>query len=184
MERVGFIFLTSDSSYVLEQISMLKKYGIKKIATNEEEISSLKNGDEVIIYELRSLGKSVTQLNSFFKYLRQKKIKIILLSKRYDYLNLSNEQLFKVVEELSKMESFIISERTTKGIRKARNSGRVGGRPKISDKKIKKIKYLYLTQSYTLRRIDEECNVSLGTVCKYIHNYYYIFLKNAILIIY
>lgn len=168
MERIGYVFSSLDYTYTEEQFSVIQSFGIKKIIIDEEEISNLKKGDELIVYELKSLGKSITQLAPFFAYLDKNDIKLTILSKNYDYPNLSNKQMLNIITELADMESFIISERTTKGIQKARRSGRIGGRPKIPDETIEKIKYLYHSQSYTLRKIAEECNVSLGTAYKYI----------------
>lgn len=170
MERIGYVFSSLDYTYIEEQISVIKSFGITKIIIDEEEISNLKKGDELIIYELKSLGKSITQLAPFFAYLDKNDIKLTILSKIYDYPNLSNKQMLNLITELADMESFIISERTTKGIQKARRSGRIGGRPKISNETIERIKYLYHSQSYTLRKIAEECNVSLGTAYKYIQD--------------
>jgi DNA invertase Pin-like site-specific DNA recombinase len=66
------------------------------------------------------------------------------------------------------MDTFVISERTSRGIQDAKVKGVIGGRPKVSDLKIEKIKYLYEKRGYTLREIADECEVSLGTAYKYI----------------
>jgi DNA invertase Pin-like site-specific DNA recombinase len=157
MEKIGYVFSSLDDTYIKEQIEAIKNFGVKKIILDEEEFNSLRRGDELIVYELKSLGKSITQLATFFNFLEKKEVKLIIISKN-----------FNLVDELAEMESFIISERTTKGIQNARRNGRVGGRPKISEEKIEEIRYLYHNQSYTLRKIAEECNVSLGTAYKYI----------------
>lgn len=168
MEKMGYIFSSLDDTYIKRQIEAIKNIGVKKISLDEEEFNGLQKGDELIVYELKSLGKSITQLAIFFNFLEKKEIKLTVISKNFDYPYVSNKQFFNLVAELADMESFIISERTTKGIQMARRSGRVGGRPKISEEKIEEIKYLYHNQSYTLRRISEECKVSLGTAYKYI----------------
>lgn len=101
--------------------------------------------------------------------LDKKDVKITIISKSKDYPDVTDEQFINLVVELADLESFVISERTTKGIQIARKSGRVGGRPKIPKEKIEEIRYLYHSQSYTLRKIAEKCDVSLGTAYKYIH---------------
>ncbi len=168
MERIGYVFSSLNYMYTEKQITMIKNKGITKIIVDEEGLNNLKKGDELVIYELKSLGKSITQLASFFTYLDKKGIKLTIISKTNECSEVSNKQMFNLITELADMETFIISERTTKGIQKARRKGRIGGRPKISEEKIEKIKYLYHNQSYTLRKIAEECNVSLGTAYKYI----------------
>ncbi len=83
---------------------------------------------------------------------------------------IDDRQFYDLVSEIAEMESFVISERTTRGIQKARRSGRVGGRPKVSEETIEEIRYLYHNQSYTLREIAEKCDVSLGTAYKYVQD--------------
>lgn len=168
MVKIGYIYSSLDDSYVKKQIEAIKKYKVKKIILEKNEMNTLNRGDQLVIYELRCLGKSITQLPSFFKFLERKEIKLTIINKGKIYSKLTEKQYIDFILEMSEMESFIIKERTTKGIQEARLSGRVGGRPKISEKKIKEIKHLYHTQSYTLRQIAEQCDVSLGTAYKYI----------------
>lgn len=168
MMKIGYVYSSLDDSYVKEQIEAIKKFNVKKIILEEEEILSLNRGDQLVIYELRCLGKSVTQLPSFFKLIERKGIQLVIINKGKVYENLTEKQYVDFILEMAETESFIIRERTSRGIQIARRSGRVGGRPKISDKKIKEIKHLYHTQSYTLRQIAEQCDVSLGTAYKYI----------------
>ena len=169
MERVGYVFSSLDDTYIKEQIEAIKNFGVKKIILDEEEFSGLKKGDELVVYELKSLGKSITQLANFFMFLDKKGVKLTFISKCKNYPEVTNKQFIDLIIELADMESFIISDRTTKGIQIARRSGRIGGRPRISEEKIKEIRYLYHHKSYTLRKIAEECDVSLGTAYKYIH---------------
>lgn len=168
MEKIGYVYSSLDDMYIKEQIEAIKDFGVKKIVLEEEEFNSLRKGDELVVYELKSLGKSVTQLATFLKFLDKQEIKLTIISKGYDYPDTPNEHFFNLIAELAEMESFIISERTTRGIQNAKRSGRVGGRPKISEETIERIRYLYHNQSYTLRQIAEECDVSLGTAYKYI----------------
>lgn len=167
--RIGYVYSCLDERYVKAQIEELRNSGIKQIIVDSEEIDELRKGDELVVYELKSLGKSVAQLPSFFDYLEEKKVKLIILRKGEPFNDIPEHQYFEILTDLAETESFIISDRTTKGIRSARRSGRVGGRPRISKETIDKIKYLYHDQAFTLREISEKCDVSLGTAYKYIH---------------
>jgi len=51
---------------------------------------------------------------------------------------------------------------------KARKKGKIGGRPKIDPKTIKKIRQLYYEKKETIQYISEKCGVSVGTCYKYI----------------
>lgn len=72
-----------------------------------------------------------------------------------------------LILDLAEIESYVISERTTKGIQLAKDDGRIGGRPRVSQTKIEIIRHLYKNKKYSLREIADECHVSLGTVHKY-----------------
>lgn len=168
--EIGYVFSSLDESYIKEQIDAIRQLGVKQILVEEDEIENLNKGDHLIVYELRSLGKSLAQLPSFFSYLDKRQIKLIVINKGKPFENIPNKQYFSMLIEVAETESFIISQRTTKGIREAKRSGRIGGRPKISKEKIEKIRYLYHSQSYTLREISNKCNVSLGTAYKYIQD--------------
>lgn len=171
MERIGYVYSSLDDSYIKEQIEAIKNFGVKKIILEEEEVNELQKGDELVVYELKSLGKTITQLAHFFSFLEKKNIKLTIIDKDSEFHKINDHQFYDLVTEIADMESFIISERTSRGIQKARRSGRIGGRPKVSEETIEEIRYLYHNQSYTLRKIAEKCDVSLGTAYKYIQDY-------------
>ncbi|NKC68423.1 recombinase family protein [Vagococcus fluvialis] len=170
MGKMGYVYLSIDESYVKEQIEAIQNFGVKQTIFDEKDIMKLKSGSELVIYELKSLGKSLTQMPAFFLKLTKKNIHLTIIQKDDSLNYLTDEQYFAILSDLAEMDRFIISERTTKGIQEAKRSGRIGGRPRISEEKIKEIKYLYHKQSYTLREIVEKCDVSLGTAYKYIHD--------------
>ena len=68
MERIGFVYSSLDDSYIKEQIEAIKKFGVKKIILEEDEVNELRKGDELVVYELKSLGKTITQLAHFFSF--------------------------------------------------------------------------------------------------------------------
>ncbi|MGL5685513.1 MAG: hypothetical protein ACRCXQ_06960, partial [Vagococcus fluvialis] len=76
MEKIGYVFSSLDDTYIKEQIEAIKNFGVKKIILDEEEFNGLRRGDELIVYELKSLGKSITQLATFFNFLEKKEIKL------------------------------------------------------------------------------------------------------------
>ena len=170
MERIGYVYSSLDDTYIKKQIEAIKEFGVKKIILEEEGVNELKEGDELVVYELRSLGKTITQLDQFLTFLDKKNIKLTLIDKESEFQVITDHQFYDLVSEIAEMESFIISERTTRGIQKARRSGRIGGRPKVSEETIEEIRYLYHNQSYTLREIAEKCDVSLGTTYKYVQD--------------
>lgn len=88
MEKIGYVFSSLDDTYIKEQIEAIKNFGVKKIILDEEEFNSLRRGDELIVYELKSLGKSITQLATFFNFLEKKEIKLTVISKKFDKVHI------------------------------------------------------------------------------------------------
>lgn len=169
MAKIGYVYISINDRYVREQMNIIQQWGVHRTIFNETEINLLQSGDEVVIYELKSLGKTVIQLATFIEKLTKKQIRLTIIKKDPFMAELKDDQFRSLLYELAEVESFAISERTSKGIQLAKQSGRIGGRPKLSEGKIKHIKYLYKSQGYTLREIADECDVSLGTAYKYVN---------------
>lgn len=77
--------------------------------------------------------------------------------------------IFNYMEGLAVMECSLIKERTLVGLDEARKKGKIGGRPKIDPKTIKKIRRLYYEKKETIQLISSKCGVSVGTCYKYIN---------------
>ena len=76
MERIGYVYSSLDDAYIKEQIEGIKEFGVKKIILEEDGINELKEGDELVVYELRSLGKTITQLDQFLTFLNISFVKL------------------------------------------------------------------------------------------------------------
>lgn len=182
LRKIGYVYNFYNKNFVEKQFIELKKAGVETIIAEEsndfeqkekerdknlnEIFLLLREGDCLVIYELSCLGKSIIQLGEFLELLSDKKIKLQILNKRMSQL--SDELYCDLIIEIAEAEKQIISERTTRGLEKARREGRIGGRPRVSEETIERIRFLYKFRSYTLREIAEECNFSLGTAYKYV----------------
>lgn len=182
MKSIGYVYAASEENYVKEQIEGLKNATVKSVTLEElasesvrpnddvlkEIVATLESGDQLVIYELRCLGKSIIQLADFLAELNEKGIQLIVVKKGDAYGDVTDSAYVEMILRIAEMEKLIIRERTTKGLQEARRKGRVGGRPKISQETIEQIRFLYNNNRYTLRQIAEECNISLGTAYKYV----------------
>ena len=182
MKTIGYVYSSSEESYVNEQIEALQSFNIDTVNVEEEAnegiaqsddvlkeiVTTLTAGDQLVVYELRCLGKSIIQLAEFLGELKEKNIKLVVVKKGAAYSDIDDAPYVEMILKIAEMEKMIIRERTTKGLQEARRKGRVGGRPKISEETIEQIRFLYNNNRYTLRQIAEECNISLGTAYKYV----------------
>ncbi|MDR2276374.1 MAG: recombinase family protein [Vagococcus sp.] len=171
MERVGYINLdVLNDEAAGKEMKALRELKVERFIHDENELYQLKINTELIIYELKSLGKAILQLEQILPNLEEKNIRLTIAKKNSVLNGLSGDCLFKLLLEIADSERHIIRERTIKGITEARRKGRVGGRPGVSKETIERIKYLYHNQSYSLRDIALECGVSLGTAYKYVQS--------------
>ena len=183
MRKVGYVYGLCEAEYIKIQQQALNQLELDTIVIEEatmkdsaqhdevlkEVIGVLNAGDKLFIYELGCLGKTIVQLGDFLEELLTKEVELVVINKKNSLKKITDKLYMELILNVSDIEKTTIRRRTNKGIEKARNQGRVGGRPRISEKTIKQIHYLYHNQSYTLREIAEECDVSLGTAYKYIH---------------
>lgn len=182
MKQIGYVYASSEDNYMKEQIDGLNEASVKTVSVEKEKsgevvqndttltsvVETLESGDELVVYELRCLGKSIIQLAEFLTELKGKGAQLVVLKKGSAYSAIDDSAYVEMVLRIAEMEKSIIRERTTKGLQEARRKGRVGGRPKISQETIDQIRFLYNNNRYTLRQIAEECNISLGTAYKYV----------------
>lgn len=182
MKKIGYVYASTDETYVEEQIESLKTLNLEKVSIEKEDgvgvaqsdnalltlIETMEPGDQLVVHELRCLGKSVIQLAEFLSDLKAKGIQLVVAKKGAAYSDIDDSAYVEMILKIAEMEKLIIRERTTKGLQEARRKGRVGGRPKISPETIEQIRFLYNNNRYTLRQIAEECNISLGTAYKYV----------------
>lgn len=123
MAKIGYVYLSINDKYVREQMDAIQQFGVNQTIFNESEIKLLKSGDKVVIYELKSLGKTVIQLATFIEKLTKKNIRLTIIKKEPFMAELTDKEFLSILYELAEMNSFVISERTSKGIQLAKQSG-------------------------------------------------------------
>ncbi|MBP1040235.1 recombinase family protein [Vagococcus sp. BWB3-3] len=121
--------------------------------------------DQLVVVDFESIGLQLSQLAPLLEWLLEHEVSFHFMEKPvaddHDYLT--------ILYQLAISEKEVVSRRTLNGLRVAHANGAVSGRPRINLATIKKIKYLHTYQRKNIRDIATECNVSLGTVHKYIN---------------
>lgn len=84
-----------------------------------------------------------------------------------DSSGIFKDVIISILATLAKQEKIRISERVKAGLEKAKQKGRVGGRPKLSDEVIQQIKQLKCL-NYSNRKIARELKISNNSVGEYI----------------
>ena len=177
--KYGYYYQNTVETKNREAVQKLEKAGCDSIVCEKDlnakgeaqyiELNQLvegcKAGDIVVIPDVSHLRKTVIQIDAFVKKLDRIDAQLQVIDHVVD---IDDEMFLTLINYFSTMEKSLIRNRTSRGLKRARTEGRVGGRPRISQETIDRIQFLYNTDKYSLREIADQCNISLGTAYKYV----------------
>ncbi|NKC68532.1 helix-turn-helix domain-containing protein [Vagococcus fluvialis] len=121
---------------------------------------------EIVSVERDSIPLQLLQMLPALELLRRKN-RCLKFVKRKCSSSLTDEEYQNLLCDLANSERKIIANRSKLIVKDNKRKGITVGRPKISEETIEKIYKLY-SDKRTIRYIAEQCNVSIGTVHKYI----------------
>ena len=181
MKVIGYARTTIIDKESSEQLNKLKEFGCTELFHEtyayeencdnhslESVIARMPSGETLVVSELHRLGKTTRQLTELTDLLRKRNLHLVSLAENIDTREPMGAIYFNLMEGLAAMEQALIKERTLVGLNNARKNGKIGGRPKIDPKTIKKIRQLYYDKKETIQFISTKCGVSVGTCYKYI----------------
>ena len=181
MKVIGYARTTIIDKESSEQLNKLKEFGCTELFHEtyayeencdnhslESVIARMQSGETLVVSELHRLGKTTRQLTELTDLLRKRNLHLVSLAENIDTRDPMGAIYFNLMEGLAAMEQALIKERTLVGLNNARKNGKIGGRPKIDPKTIKKIRQLYYDKKETIQFISTKCGVSVGTCYKYI----------------
>ncbi len=127
------------------QLTALKSAGCEKIFEEHASgrksnrpvlkrlITTMQPGDELVVWKLDRLGRSMRNLVLLVDELRQRGIHFKSLTDSIDTSSPMGRFIFHIMSALAEMERELIVERTRAGLAAAREKGRIGGRrPKLT----------------------------------------------------
>ena len=182
MKIIGYARTTINDVDLTTQVEQLSDFGCQEIfhETYEVEqndatavhlesvIADMQQGDALVVCQLHRLGKSTRQLTELTQLFKDRGLHLSSIDEGIDTREMG-KIYFQLMENLANMECALIKERTLVGLDEARKKGKIGGRPKIDAKTIKKIRRLYYEKKETIQFISSKCGVSVGTCYKYIN---------------
>ncbi|EHK6073386.1 recombinase family protein [Escherichia coli] len=127
------------------QLTALKSAGCEKIFEEHASgrksnrpvlkrlIATMQPGDELVVWKLDRLGRSMRNLVLLVDELRQRGIHFKSLTDSIDTSSPMGRFILHIMSALAEMERELIVERTRAGLAAAREKGRIGGRrPKLT----------------------------------------------------
>ena len=110
----------------------------------DELLKSLRKGDQIIIYRLDRLGRSIHHLIELMTLFEKKGVSLVSLSENINTTTATGKLVFNLFASIADFERNLIIERTQIGLKAAKARGRVGGRKKgLSDEAKDKAEVAY-----------------------------------------
>lgn len=185
--KVGYARVSTEDQNIQSQISLLKEKGCEKIfqekvsgiSKNRPELLKMlefvREGDEIYVYKLDRLGRSLKHLVQLVEIFKDKGVGFVSVSDGFVLNDSAAGQLMlNIFGAFAQFERDLISERTRIGLANARVRGRKGGRPKglsqsAKDKSIL-CKLMYERGDKPIKEITKELNISVSTFYKYLRH--------------
>jgi len=182
--KFGYARVSTKEQSLNLQKDALKKDGCKKIFSEkisgskkerielDRLIEKLREGDQIVVWKLDRLGRSLKDLVNLISLLQEKGVGFKSLKDNIDTTTSTGKLIFHLFASLAEFERDIISERTKAGLSSARARGRVGGRPKGLSKKAQDkariAETLYREKELSVGDICEHLSISKPTLYRYL----------------
>lgn len=181
--RFGYARVSTIEQNLSLQTDALKAAGCDEIITDEASgknanrpgltnllNNKLRAGDELVVWRLDRLGRSLKELIELINDFENKGIKFNSLTESINTSTTSGKLIFNIFASLAEFERNLIRERTVAGLAAARARGRLGGRPEIAKTKINAALQLYNKKESTINEICKVIGISKATLYKYIES--------------
>ena len=135
--KIGYARIAKNDQDLKIQVDALKKFGCEKIfkdsgnslvTRTELEIMNeqIKRGDNVVVFKLDRIAKSLSELNNLLKGYYEREINLISIQDKLDTSSLENEPMYRIVSILSNFQKELNSERIITGLEVAKKRGKGG----------------------------------------------------------
>lgn len=134
-----------------------------------EALAYARAGDQLVIWRLDRMGRSLKDLIDQVGHLEQKGIELVSLQEQLDTTTPAGKALFQMCGVMAEFERNLVSERTKAGLAAARARGRKGGRPpKLSPADLKRAAELMQAGDLTVKEIASLVGCSTNTLYRHL----------------
>lgn len=180
----GYARVSTEQQNLDRQLDMLTQYGVdyifneKMTGTKRDRpelnklLDRLMAGDTVVVESLSRLGRSTKDLIELVELFEKKQVHLVSLKEQIDTSTPAGKLLFTLMSAIAQFERDVIAERTREGLNAARARGRIGGRPRTNQQKVRQAVKLYQTGQYSVREIEELTGVKKSTLYRYRSGFY------------
>ena len=184
--KIGYARVSTNDQNLDLQLDALKLEKCEKVFTdklsgsrkNRPGLDSMKKilrkGDEVVVWKLDRLGRSLRDLVDLVNFLNEKEVSFHSIQDRIDTSSPVGQFTFHIFAAVAQFERDIIRERTKAGLKAARARGRCGGRPKGLSKEAKNkalaAETLYKERKLSVSQICNQLSISKPTLYSYLRH--------------
>ncbi|MCH7575837.1 MAG: recombinase family protein [Candidatus Marinimicrobia bacterium] len=178
---IGYARVSTADQTIDLQIDALEDAGCSKIFTDiisgskiarpglDDALAYLREGDTLVVWKLDRLGRSLKHLIEIITHLNEEGKEFKSLQESLDTATPTGKLIFHVLGALAEFERSLIRERTKAGLAAARARGRIGGRPRVLNKRnVALVKSMLADPSGTVKEVAETLGVSRATIYNYL----------------
>ena len=122
-QKVIAVF-SDDQSNARRQTHALQRPQFKAL------LSQIRNGETLVVAKLDRLGRDAQDVGATIKALAKRKIEVIVLQLgKLDLTSSAGKLMLNMLAAVAEMERDLLIERTKSGITRAKNEGKILGRP-------------------------------------------------------
>ena len=179
--KIGYARVSTNEQNLDLQLDALKVAGCEQIYKDvasgsktdrpglDDALRQLREGDSLVVWKLDRLGRSLRHLIDLITALNQNGVFFKSLRESIDTSSSGGKLIFHVFGALAEFERDLIRERTLAGLAAARARGRIGGRPRVMDKKkLSMAKALLVDKSNSISEVCKIIGVSRSTYYNYL----------------
>jgi DNA invertase Pin-like site-specific DNA recombinase len=178
--KFGYARVSTLEQNLQLQTDALKVAGCHEIVTDEisgstverpglnKLLEKLRYGDELIVWRLDRLGRSIRHLIELINGFNNKGIIFRSLTENIETSTNNGRLIFNIFASLAEFERNLIRERTMAGLSAARARGRKGGRQPKDKSKVAAAIQLYNKRELSVEQICKAIGISRGTLYKYL----------------
>lgn len=177
---VGYARVSTDVQNLELQLDALKVAGCERVFHDklssvvrdrpglDDALKVVRAGDTLVVWKLDRLGRTVKRLIELVEELQKHKVQFCSLTERIDTTTAQGRLFFHIMAAMAEMERDLLRERTTAGLKSARDRGRLGGRrPKMTEGK-KKSAWHLLVAGTTAEEVAHQLGISVSTLYRHI----------------
>ncbi|MBA4142469.1 MAG: recombinase family protein [Nitrosospira sp.] len=179
--KIGYARVNTQEQDLALQLDALTKEGCEKVFQEKASgaqrdrpelkaaLGYMRKGDTLVVWKLDRLARSMKQLIETIESFQEQGIGLKSLQDPIYTSSPSGKLVFHIFAALAEFERGVIRERTTAGLRAARERGRVGGRPPaLSAKDLLVAKAMLKDSNITVAAVASRLNVAASTLYRHI----------------